>query len=194
MMHVRRRFHNAWKLGDQRAGYPIKLISDLYDIEEMAKERGLDPGERLALRNERSAPLLKELETWVDNTKLKCTPKSPLARAIGYAEHQRPFIRRCFSDGRFEIDNGHTERTIRRPCIGRNNYLFTGSVHAAERLAGAYTLAQSCTYVGIGVRPYLLDVIRKLEGGWLLRRIDELVPDRWAVLHGPFAEREQAAE
>ena len=72
-----------------------------------------------------------------------------LAKALGYAKNQRSFTRRCFSDGRFEIDNGATERALRRPCIGRNNYLFTGSPEAAKRLAGAYTLVQSCRAVGV---------------------------------------------
>lgn len=188
MMHVRRRFYSALQLGDKRAVTAIDLIAKLYEIEADAKQRGLDADQRLALRTERSLPVLERFEAWVDQTKPKCTPKSPLAQAIGYAEQQRPFIRRCFSDGRFEIDNGHTERAIRRPCIGRNNYLFTGSIAAAQRLAGAYTLVLSCRNLGVDVRTYLIDVIRKLEDGWPLRRIGELVPDRWAALHGPLAQ------
>lgn len=194
MMHVRRRFYDAMQLGDKRAGPAIKMIHDIYDVEEDAKANGLDPGQRLALREERSVPVLDNFERWVDEMKPKCTPKSPLGKALGYAANQRVFVRRCFSDGRFEIDNGHTERAIRRPCIGRNNYLFTGSPEAAKRLAGAYTLVQSCRALGIDVRTYLIDVIRKLEADWPLRRLGELVPDRWAVLHGPGATGQQSAE
>ena len=81
-----------------------------------------------------TVPLLDELERWVDVEKPKVVPTSPLGRALGYAAQQRPFVRRCFEDGRFEIDNGHTERQIREPAIGRKNYLFTGSARAAKRL------------------------------------------------------------
>jgi transposase len=194
MMHVRRHFYDALKLGDKRAAPAIEWIGLIYEVEAEAKAQGLDAAGRLALRNERSVPLLDELEAWIDKTKPKCTPKSPLAKALGYAEQQRPFIRRCFSDGRFEIDNGHTERAIRRPCVGRNNYLFTGSPDAAERLAGAYTLVLSGRNVGIDIRTYLADVIRKLEAGWPMRRIAELVPDQWAVLHGPGATPKQSPQ
>lgn len=194
MMHVRRRFHDALKLGDTRAGPAIQWIHDLYEVEAEAKAQGLDPDGRLALRTERSLPLLDEFESWVDEMQPKCVPKSPLAKALGYAKNQRIFIRRCFSDGRFEIDNGATERALRRPCIGRNNYLFTGSAEAAKRLAGAYTLVQSCRAVGVQPRAYLIDVIAKLEADWPLRRIGELVPDQWAVLHGPGALGQQAAQ
>jgi transposase len=165
MMHVRRRFYDALQLGDKRAATAVDLIKKLYAVENDAKKLELSPEGRLALRNAQSVPVLDELEAWMDAMEPKCTPTSPLARALAYAKQQRPFIRRCFSDGRFEIDNGHTERMIRWPAIGRGNYLFSGSFLAAERLAAAYTLVLSCRNVGVDVRTYLVDVITKIEGG-----------------------------
>jgi transposase len=89
-------------------------------------------------------------------------------------------VRRCFSDGRFEIDNGAVERAIREPAIGRKSYLFTGSEAAAARLAAAYSLVQSCRALGISTREYLINVVQKLEAGWPARRLAELMPQRWA--------------
>jgi transposase len=192
MMHVRRRFHEALKLGDKRAARAVELIAQLYEVERVAKEQALGATDRLALRTERSLPVLDQFDAWVDQLKVTCLPTSPLGKAVGYAAHQRPFVRRCFTDGRFEIDNGHTERVLREPCIGRKNYLFTGSANAAERLAAAYTLVQSCRLLGFGARDYLLDVITKLDAGWPMRRIGELVPDRWAREHGLLTQREEA--
>ncbi|HEX5660556.1 MAG TPA: IS66 family transposase [Polyangiales bacterium] len=191
LMHVRRRFHEALKLGDKRAARGIELIAELYEVERAAKEQGLDADARLALRAERSLPVLDQFDAWVDALKPTCLPTSPLGKAVGYATHQRPFVRRCFTDGRFEIDNGHTERVLREPCIGRKNYLFTGSADAAERLAAAYTLVQSCRMLGFGARDYLIDVLSKLDAGWPMRRIAELVPDRWALERGLLTQREQ---
>jgi len=112
------------------------------------------------------------------------TPKlgssSALAKAVRNSNHQRPFIRRCFTDGRFEIDNGHTERQIGKPAVGRRNYFSTGSAQAAERLAAAYTLVQSCRATGISTREYLIDIILKLESNWPMRRLSELLPHHWA--------------
>jgi len=36
-----------------------------------------------------------------------------------------------------------------------------------------------------GIEPfdYLRDVLDKLGGGWPMRRLDELMPDRWAAEH-----------
>jgi len=194
MMHVRRRFHDALKLGDKRAAEPIAFIHELYVIEAEAKEAGMDAAARLALRTHRSLPWLDKLEAWVDAHHKALLPKERLGEACGYALAQRVFVRRCFSDGRFEIDNGLVERAIREPAIGRRNFHFTGSEEAAERLAAAYTLVQSCRALGISTRDYLIDVITKIEAGWPLRRITELVPDHWAHERGLLTQSAQSAQ
>jgi len=194
MMHVRRRFHDALKLGDKRAAEPIAFIRELYVIEAEAKEAGMDADARLALRTHRSLPWLDKLEAWVDANHKTLLPKERLGEACNYALAQRVFVRRCFSDGRFEIDNGLVERAIREPAIGRRNFHFTGSEAGAERLAAAYTLVQSCRALGISTRDYLIDVITKVEGGWPLRRIAELVPDRWAYERGLLTQSTQSAQ
>ena len=121
------------------------------------------------------------LPGWVDENLPKLRPRSPLATAASYAQNQRPFIRRCFTDGRFEIDNGRVEREIREPALGRKNFLFAGSAEAAERLAAAYTVVLSARHAGLPVRAYLVDVLDKLASGWKARRIGELLPYQWAV-------------
>jgi hypothetical protein len=73
------------------------------------------------------------------------------------------------------------ERRIRLFAVGRRNFLFTGSVRGGERLAAAYTLVDNCLLLKVDPFGYLLDVITKLEGGWPLRRLSELVPWRWAA-------------
>jgi hypothetical protein len=53
---------------------------------------------------------------------------------------------------------------------------------------------QSCRGLGISTRDYLVDVLDKLERGWPVRRVAELVPDRWASERLPLTPREQATE
>lgn len=180
-MHVRRRFHDALKLGDKRAAKPVKWIAELYKVEKNA--RGRSPDERLALRTEHSLPLLDEFDAWVDEREGRLGKTSKLAEAVRYAKQQRAFVRRCFTDGHLEIDNGAVERAIREPALGRKNFLFTGSAVAARRLAAAYSLVQTCRALGLPTRDYLLDVITKIERRWPARRLTELLPHRWAELH-----------
>jgi len=181
MMHVRRRFYQAFKLGDKRAGPGIEFIRKIYSVETEAKETGLDADGRLALRKKKSLPLLDDFFAWVLEMKPRLGKTSKLAEAVRYAINQRAYVERCFTDGRFEIDNGEIERVLKKPCVGRKNYLHCGSVQGAKRLAAAYTLVMSCKALGLNVNDYLVDVISKLAAGWKLSRIRELVPDAWAA-------------
>ena len=87
-----------------------------------------------------------EVEAWVLGAcaDTSIVSRSPLGKAARYALGQRDFVRNCYRDGHFEIDDGLCERMTREPAIGRKNYLFTGSDKAAKRLSASYTLVQSC--------------------------------------------------
>ena len=128
-------------------------------------------------------PSLDALDAWVDEKENMLGKTGNLTEAVRYAKQQRVYVRRCFTDGRFEIDNGHVERAIREPAIGRKNFLFTGSTDAAHRLAAAYTLVQTCRALGLSTREYLTDVIQKLEAGWPARRLTETATCGWPPSH-----------
>lgn len=189
-MHIRSKFHAALLAKDGRAAIPLKLFADLYKVEDDCKARGLDADARSEERRRRSAPLLDVFDDWVDQLHPKLLPKSPLRRATTYAINQRPFFRRCFDDGRFEIDNGRVERRIRLFAVARRNFLFTGSARGGERLAIAFTLVDNCLALGIEPHRYLVDLIGKLEAGWPMQRLSELIPHRWAAQH-PAEKRAQ---
>lgn len=182
-MHIRSKFHQALLAKDGRASIPLKYFSDIYAIESDCKQRNLTADQRLEERQRRSLPILELFDDWVDCTDPKLLPKSPLRRATTYAINQRPFFRRCFEDGRFEIDNGRCERRIRPFAVARRNFLFTGSILGGERLANAFTLVDNCGLLGIDSHAYLVDVITKIESGWPLRRLSELTPANWAAQH-----------
>jgi transposase len=180
-MHIRSKFHDALLAKDRRAAIPIKHFADLYQIEEDCKARSLDAEARREARRRLSLPILDALDSWVDAIHFKLLPTSPLRRATTYAINQRAFFRRCFDDGRFEIDNGRVERRIRLFAVARRGFLFTGSVRGGERLAIAFTLVDNCLALGVDPERYLVDVIDKLERGWPLRRLSELIPQNWAA-------------
>lgn len=180
-MHIRSKFHAALLAKDRRAAIPLKIFADLYAIEDDCKKRGLDAAGRGEERRRRALPLLDTLDKWVDELHPRLLPKAPLRRATTYAINQREFFRRCFSDGRFEIDSGRVERRIRPFAVARRNFLFTGSARGGERLAAAFTLVDSCLLLGLDPYEYLVDVIRKLEAGWPLKLLSDLIPSRWAA-------------
>jgi transposase len=184
LMHVRRRFHKAFKSGEKDAIIALGHIKSIYEVEAEAKQLGLDADGRLRLREAKSLKPLDDFYQWADGQRDKLRPSSYLAEAVNYAGAQRVFVERCFTDGRFELDTGRVERQIREPAVGRKNYLFSGSPKAATLLAGGYSLVCSCRNLGVPTRPYLVDVMTRLEAGFPLKRINELRPDQWAIDHG----------
>ena len=54
----------------------------------------------------------------------KTTPKSTLGKAIHYLLEQWPYLTRYLKDGRLELSNNRTERSIKPFVMGRKNWLF----------------------------------------------------------------------
>lgn len=181
--HGRRRLE-AIKDVDCRAAYPLRLIGRLFRIETLANLRGFDADQRKQLRQERSAPTLATLGTWVKATVANEPPTSALAKAAGYLKNQWTALGRFLEDGRLRLDNMEVEQQLRDVALGRKNFLFAGSHEAAERAADIYSLTRTCALRKVPLLPYFTDVLRKLGDGWPGDRFEELTPDRWLELYG----------
>ncbi len=179
-MHIRAKFEKAAKGGDERAAVALAYFKAIYRIEAACKAEALSAEARLTRRQALSLPVLEELYKWIHDLHLRLVPSTPLYVATLYAINQEAAWRRCFTDGRFEIDNGEVERRIRCVALGRKNYLFAGSDKGAERLAVGYTVFGSCRMHGVNPLAWATEVIGKLQAGWPRERLDELLPDAWA--------------
>ena len=178
-MHIRRNFEAAADANDARCAIALAYFRKLYRIEESCKTDMLSTQQRLARRQELSLPVLDDLYSWAHQLEATVVPGTPAHKAVTYAINQEHRFRLCFTDGRFEIDNGECERQERRVAIGRKNYLFAGSDKGAERIAVAYTVLGTCHMNGVNPIAYLTDVITKLQDGWPKSRLDELLPQNW---------------
>jgi transposase len=175
MAHARRKFVEASKAGDERAAGAIALISKLYDVERETRDK--DPGERLAIRQQRSEPILAELREWLLDT-TDVLPKSPLGKAVDYALGQWPRLVVFAGDGRVPIDNNAVERAIRPAALGRKNWLFAGNERGGRAAATWYTLLESAKRAGHNPHAYLADLLERLPGH-PINRLEELLPERW---------------
>jgi transposase len=194
--HARRKFFEAQKADLEGALYALGVIRQLYAVEreaaEQAGERELSrlefEGLRLRLRQEKSVPLLKSFEKWLEQQAAAVLPKSPLGEAIGYARNQWAAFQVYTTEGFLEIDNNAAERALRAVALGRKNYLFFGSDVGGESAAVLYTFTQTCRALGIEPWRYLRDVLERLPSH-PTERLAELLPDEWAR-----AQRGAAAE
>ncbi len=181
--HGRRYFVRALEAGDLRAGAIVALVQQLYRVEREAKERGLAPAERKALRGEQARPVLDKIAHWLTDMQPRVLPKSPLGEAIAYVKTRWTALTRYLEDGRLEIDNSQVERLIRIVAVGRKNFLFAGSDEGAKRAAILYSVIGTAALHEIEPWAYLKDVLEKIAGGWPQRELDALLPDAWAAAH-----------
>lgn len=180
-MHVRRKFEAAMEAGDARGAIGLAFFKKIYAVERACKQERVDHHERHKRRQEQSLPVLDEFYQWARTTHGTLVPGDKLYKATTYAINQEKYVRRCFDDGRYEIDNGEVERQLRRVAIGRKNFLFAGSDAAARRLAVIYSVLGTAHMHGVDPQAYLTDVIDKLQNGWPEARLDELLPQRWVA-------------
>jgi transposase len=72
------------------------------------------------------------------------------------------------------------ENRIRPIALGRNNWLFAGSLRAGKRAAAVMSLIHSAKLNGHEPNAYMKDVLQRLPTH-PASRIGELLPHRWQV-------------
>ncbi|KGE03271.1 Mobile element protein [Pseudohaliea rubra DSM 19751] len=86
---------------------------------------------------------------------------------------------RYLDDGHLPIDNNWIGNQIRPWALGRNNWLFAGSLRSGQRAANVMTLIQSAKIKGLDPQAYLRDVLERLPTA---RQSDlaALLPHNWS--------------
>jgi hypothetical protein len=88
--HARRKFMEAKKgagsKGSGKADWALNHIQKLYRVETQLKEE--TAATRYTQRQEKSLPLLNQLETWLTKSAQQVLPKTKLGEAIQYCLNQ----------------------------------------------------------------------------------------------------------
>lgn len=175
--HVRRRFCELAQAGPAPiASEALARIAVLYRIEGEIAGRPAEA--HRAARQERSRPLVDELEPWLRQKLALISQKTRLAEAIRYALSRWAGLCLYLEDGRVEIDSNVVERAIRPIALNRKNALFAGSDGGAEHWAVIASLIETCKLRGVEPHAYLSDVITRIVNGHPQSQIDDLLP--WA--------------
>ena len=179
MAHARRKFHELWAnhgsaLGEQA----LKFFGRLYVVER--EVQAVAPDERKAVRQERSQPIADALHQWLTQQRQKVPDGSATAKAIDYSLKRWKALVRFIDDGDLPIDNNWVENQIRPIALGRNNWLFAGSLRAGKRAAAVMSLVHSARLNGHDPYAYLRDVLERLPTQ-PASRTAELLPHRWSA-------------
>ena len=177
MAHARRKFHELWANHASQVGeQALKFFGTLYEVEREVRE--LQADERRTIRQQKSQPVADALHQWLTQQRQKVPDGSATAKAIDYSLKRWKALVRFIDDGELPIDNNWVENQIRPIAIGRNNWLFAGSLRAGKRAAAVMSLVHSARLNGHEPHAYLRDVLERLPTQ-PASRIGELLPHRW---------------
>ncbi len=165
----------------------VQRIDPLFEIERSIN--GRSAAQRLAVRQELSAPLVANLETWMREQRAKLSRGNDVARAMDYMLKRWPAFTRFLQDGRICLSNNVAERAIRGIALGRKSWLFAGSDRGGQRAAAMYSIIVTCKLNDVDPQAWLADVLNRIADH-PAHRIDELLPWNWRPLQ---AHADQAA-
>ena len=135
MAHARRKYFEAQSSDIMRSTVMLAYFHLLYDVEREAREKQLDAAGRLALRQERSQPMLDDIKAYLERERPRVLPKSPIGQAMAYTLSNWEALVRYAKDGDLEIDNNGAERSLRGVAVGRRNWTFFGSDNGGRTAA-----------------------------------------------------------
>jgi transposase len=173
--HARRKLHEVAQSGTAPiAEEGLKQIAALYRIEKDI--RGLSAEARLAIRQDRSTPLIAAFETWLNANRTRVSAKAPLGEALKYIAKYWDGLCLFLADGRIEMDNNVVERTIRPIALNRKNALFAGHDAGATNWGVIASLIETCKINAVDPHAYLADTLTAIVNGHKQSDIDALLP------------------
>ena len=176
--HARRYFVDVAK-NQKKAGLAqrfVALIGQLYLIERELKENTPSPAKILSTRQAQSKPVLLQIKALLDDSQCKVPPKSPLGAAIFYAITHWSSLNNFTLDGRLDIDNNLSERTIKPFVIGRKNWLFQGNELGARAGSILFSLIETCKQNNIDTFNWFKYTLSHIHQAQSLEQLEKLLP------------------
>ena len=178
--HARRKLVDAEKVAPEIAREAVGLIGDLFRVERQAKDFSVE--QRLALRRDKSAPVLATLREKLLEWKEQLLPKHPMAEAINYARNQWAELTVFCSDGAVPMDNNVSEREMKRIILNRKNSLFVGNPRGGRTAAILASLTSTCRRDEVDPQLYLTQLLMNLPQT-KMSELSDWLPDQWKIRH-----------
>lgn len=172
--HARRKY---FELNEAQANpvaqEALLRIAALYEIE--ARGQSLSVTARADLRQQEAKPLLVSMHEWLKATRMTVANGGGTAKALDYSLKRWAALSRYADNGARPIDNNPVENAIRPICLGKKNWLFTGSERAGQRAAAIQSLLATAALNGLDPAAWLRTTLEKLPT-CLNSEIDSLLP------------------
>ena len=154
----------------------VRRIDALFEIERSINGKSAE--ERRTVRQERSKPLVEELQDYMREQRAKLSRGHDLAKAIDYILKRWAAFTLFLDDGRACLSNNAAERALRGIALGRKSWLFCGSDRGGQRAAAMYSLIVTAKMNDVDPQAWLADVLARIATH-PAHRLDELLPWNW---------------
>lgn len=183
LAHIRRKFVEAKDDQPRISAWVLLQIGKIYRLEAKLRERNATPELRERARRRWSLRIYQHLVRVTQHLILRrrITPKSPLGKALHYAQNEWPQLAACFENGQLEFDNNAVENAIRPTKLGHKNWMFVGGKDTGWRSAVIYTFVEQVRSRGADPYAYFEWVFEKLmhQPSPSAEQIDQLLPTAW---------------
>ena len=141
------------------------------------------PFARRLTRQALSAPLVKELETWMCEQRSRLSSNDAVGKKMDYMFNAGPACVAFLDDGRICLTSNAAERALRAVARGRKAWLFVGSDRGGDRAAVMFSLIATCKLNAVDPLAWLADVLTRIAD-MPQTRLHELLSWHWKQLRG----------
>jgi len=168
-----------------------QVESEISALQQEQRQRGESlPWEAvLALRQQKSKPILEQFRAWVDELLPGTPPNSALGKALAYTTRQWSKLIRHLDHPSIPVDNNYVERQIKHYATGRKGWLFAYDAVGAQASANLYSLVMTCRANAVEPYAYLHYLFDHLPAADSVEQIEALLP--WNVTPTTLAEHQK---
>jgi len=134
LAHGRRRFVKVAQSFPEECRFVLETLAEIYHNDELTREQGMSPEQRLGFHQARSGPVMEELHAWLTAQlqEKKVEPNSGLGQAISYLLNHWRELTLFLRQPRAPLDNNVCERGLKKVILHRKNALFYKNLNGAQ--------------------------------------------------------------
>ena len=174
LAHARRRFVEVTPNFPDACRHVLEALGEVYHHDALAHKHGLSPEERLLFHQQRTGPVMDELQKWLKAQleEKKVEPNSGLGGAISYLLKYWNRLTLFLRQAGAPVDNNVCERALKKAILHRKNSLF----YLTENGAKVGDMFMSLIHTAELCRANPFDYLTQLQ-----RHADELKdnPSQW---------------
>lgn len=175
LAHGRRSFVDVVGKFPDECEYVLRILSEVYRHDEVARERKLSKEERLAYHKAQSGSLMEGLMSWMREQfdQKKVEPNSGLGKAIQYMINHWEKLTRFLQVAGAPLDNNLCERALKKAILHRKNSLFYKTDNGAHVGDIFMSLIHTAELTRVPAFDYLVEILRnrsaveKSPGAWM---------------------------